>query len=332
MKEMQKKIGILVTNLGTPDAPTAKALLRYLAEFLSDPRVIEIPRPIWWLILHGIILRIRPKSSAKLYKKIWTEKGSPLLVGTKDLVEKLKTLLNQEAEENIEIEMGMRYGSPSIPQSLVKLKEKNISKLIVLPLYPQYAAATVGSTFDKVSELLKKWRWVPELHFISGYHDNTSYILALAQSVQAHWATHPPGEKLLFSFHGIPKRCFDLGDPYYCFCHETARLVAEKLGLSEDRWQLVFQSRFGKAEWLQPYCVETLQTLAKDGVQSIDIICPGFAVDCLETLEEIAITNKKIFMDAGGKDYHYIPALTDAAYLGDVVSLLLSGSRDQAAG
>ena len=281
--------------------------------------MIEIPRPLWWLILHGMILRIRPKRIAKYYQEIWTEEGSPLFTLTRDLVQALRQKIHARGI----VEMGMRYGNPSIASALEKLKNQKTTKLIVLPLYPQYAAATTASTFDVVTKELKKWRFVPELHFINGYHNDTMYLDALVTSIKKYWEKNKPGEKLLFSFHGIPKRSVDLGDPYYYFCHETARLVANQLSLPQEHWQVVFQSRFGKAEWLKPYCVETLQELAKKGVQTIDIVTPGFAVDCLETLEEIAMTNKEIFLEAGGKEYHYIPALnTDEKQVNCLLKLL----------
>lgn len=309
MQNTPAKIGVLLTNLGTPDAPRPKAVRRYLSEFLKDRRIVEIPKPIWWLILHGIVLRIRPKQSAKLYRNIWLDEGSPLLVHSKQQQIKLQNYLNQKYNDKILLQLAMRYGKPSIAHGLVALQEANARQLLIFPLYPQYSATTVASTFDAVAKVLKKSRWLPELRTISGYADHEGYIHALTNSIQTYWQQQPRGEKLLFSFHGIPRRNFDLGDPYYCFCHKTTRLVVEQLNLAEDEWQLVFQSRFGKQEWLKPYCVETLQQLAKDGVNNVDVVCPGFAADCLETLEEIAITNQAIFTKAGGKQLNYIPAL-----------------------
>lgn len=304
--------GILLINLGTPAAPTIKAVRKYLAEFLSDPRVVEIPRWLWWPILHGVVLNIRPKKSVKLYQKIWTNEGSPLLSISQKQTLALQKKFDQEFSAT-KIMLAMRYGNPSIDEALKTLKQNNIQKLIVLPLYPQYSAATTASTFDKVISVLKKWRTVPEFIFINHYFDNPDYINAIADSIQQFWQQHGKGEKLLFSFHGLPQNSIAKGDPYYDQCQQTAKLIAEKLQLSEVAWQMVFQSRFGAQKWLQPYCDKTLEQLAKQGCKKIDVICPGFAADCLETLEEMAIRNKKIFLDAGGKQFHYIPALNDSS-------------------
>lgn len=303
---MNKKIGILLINLGTPDAPTTAALRRYLAEFLSDPRVVEIPAIIWKPLLHGIILNLRPQRSAALYKKIWSPEGSPLLVYSQKLADALQQQLNNQ---NIKIALGMRYGNPSIANGLKQLQQAGCQKIIVLPLYPQYSAATTGSTFDAIAETLKKWRVVPELHFINEYFDNPQYINAIAETIRQHWQQQGKQSFLLFSFHGLPQRCSQLGDPYEQQCRTTARLITEKLNLAPNQWQLVFQSRFGRAEWLQPYCDATLCELPKRGIDSVDVICPGFAVDCLETLEEINQQNRGIFLKAGGKNFSYIPAL-----------------------
>lgn len=306
-------VGILLTNLGTPEAPTAKALRKYLKEFLWDPRVVEIPRPIWWFILHTFILPFRASKSAKIYQAIWTPQGSPLLVNMQQLTEKLTTKLTQTLNMPFTLSLGMRYGKPSIAEGLAQLKQANVRHILVLPLYPQYASATTGSTFVAISNILKTWRWIPELHFVSHYADCPDYISALAMSIKKQWATTGKKNYLLFSFHGIPKRAQLAGDPYYCYCHKTARLVAENLGLASSDWALVFQSRFGKAEWLTPYCDKTLAELPSKGIFEVDVICPGFAVDCLETLEEIAIQNRTLFIEAGGKELHYIPALNDSS-------------------
>lgn len=300
-------LGILITNLGTPDQPTPQALRRYLAEFLWDPRVVEVSRPLWWLILNLIILNTRPKKSAQAYQKIWQPEGSPLLTISEQQKEKLNQVLNNQLTFPYHIALGMRYGNPSIKQALDVLQQKHITKLLVLPLYPQYSAATVGSTFDRVTDIVKTWRWVPEFSFINHYHDNDLYIKALASHIQKYLPEIP--QKLIFSFHGLPKRYLLEGDPYFCQCHKTARLVAESLGLQENQWQVAFQSRFGKEEWLKPYTDYLLQALPKQGVKDIAIICPGFAADCLETLEEIAEENKNYFLQAGGEKYQYIPAL-----------------------
>lgn len=304
-------LGVLITNLGTPDAPTPRALRRYLAEFLWDPRVVEIPRSLWWLILHGVILRTRPRRSARLYEKIWTEAGSPLLVHSQRQAQALAALLHMRFAGPVEVALGMRYGNPSIEQGLLQLRAANAQRILVLPLYPQYSAAATASTFDAVSAVLQRWRWLPELRMVNHYHDDPGYITALAESIDAFWREHGRGDRLLFSFHGIPKRSLLAGDPYHCECHKTARLVAEALGLDDAAWQVTFQSRFGRAEWLQPYTSETLHMLPVRGIKRVDVVCPGFAADCLETLEEIEHENRAVFMQAGGAEYHYIPALND---------------------
>ncbi len=299
--------GVLLVNLGTPDAPTASALRRYLAEFLADTRVIEIPRFIWMLILHGIILRVRPKKSAAKYKTIWMQEGSPLLVISQRQTTAVQTLLGDRAR----VKLGMRYGNPSITKALREFQNEGIRKIIVLPLYPQYAAATTGSTFDAVTRELQKWRFVPELHFINSYCDYPLFIDALAASIQEDFNLHGKPEKLLLSYHGMPKRNLDLGDPYYCLCQKTTRLVAEKLGLHKEEYITCFQSRFGYAEWLQPYTDQTLEELAQSGIKDVAIVSPAFSADCLETLEELAVENREAFMHAGGLSYRYIPALND---------------------
>ena len=307
--DKQPTTGILLTNLGTPDAPTTPALRRYLAEFLSDPRITEMPRWLWWLILHGIILRVRPSRSAKNYAKIWTEAGSPLFSISKQQQQDLQRALSEKLDSPVMVALGMRYGQPSIAAGLDELRQANAQRIIVLPLYPQYSSSTTGSTFDAIGECLKTWRWIPDLQFISHYHDNAGYIKALADSIQQHWAQHGQPQQLLFSFHGIPQRFFDAGDPYFCECHKTARLVADALQLTDEQWQVVFQSRFGREPWLQPYTDEILKQLPQQGVKHVNVICPGFSADCLETLEEIEQENREYFLQAGGEQYSYIPAL-----------------------
>jgi len=303
--------GILLVNLGTPDAPTPAALRRYLGEFLSDPRVTEMPRWLWWLILHGIILRVRPRRSAKNYAKIWTEQGSPLFAISQAQQQALQKVVQENSHSPIKVVLGMRYGQPSIESALDELRQAHVQRLLILPLYPQYSSSTSASVFDAVSDVLKKWRWLPDIRFISHYHDHPDYIDALANSVQRYWQQHGQPDKLLFSFHGVPKRFFTAGDPYHCECHKTARLVAEQLDLAQSKWQVVFQSRFGREEWLKPYTDHTLEALAKSGTKRVDVVCPGFSADCLETLEEIDQENRDLFLQAGGKDFHYIPALND---------------------
>ena len=305
-----KKTGILVTNLGSPDAPTPKALRVYLAEFLSDPRIVEIPRLIWLLILHGIILRVRPKKSAKAYKSIWTENGSPLIYISQQQADKIAEKLKAH-NHNVEVELAMRYGNPSVEAGLEKLRDKGITRIIVLPLYPQYSSPTTGSTFDAIARVLKKWRWVPELHFINGYHTNPLYIESLANSIQEDLGKHGTPQKIVFSYHGMPRQFLDHGDPYHCLCHQTTRLVVEKLGLDKDLVMTTFQSRFGKAEWLKPYTDVTLESFPKEGIKDIAIISPAFSADCLETLEELEDENREIFEEAGGEKYRYIAALND---------------------
>lgn len=302
-------VGVLLTNLGTPAAPTAEALRPYLKEFLSDPRVIELPKWKWWPILHGIILRVRPKKSAKLYASVWTEQGSPLMSISLEQTAKLNAYFERKYPGKVRVKLGMRYGEPAIGKVLREFQDEGINRIIVLPLYPQYSGPTVGSTFDAVAQELIRWRWTPELHFINTYHDHPLYIEALANSVKAHIAEHGEPEKLILSYHGMPQRYFDGGDPYYCYCQKTSRLVAEKLGWDKDRYITSFQSQFGKEEWIKPDTSTTLQQLAQNGIKKVAVICPGFSADCLETLEEIGVENKKLFLSAGGESYHYIPAL-----------------------
>lgn len=299
--------GVLLVNLGTPDAPTSKCLRVYLTEFLSDPRIVEIPRVLWMIILYGVILNLRPKKSAALYKSIWTKKGSPLLVISRKLTEKIAASLKGRAH----VELGMRYGNPPINLALQALREKGVKKILVLPLYPQYAAATVGSTFDAVTKELQSWRHVPELHFLSGYTSNALYTKALANCMGEHIEAHGTPQKWVFSYHGIPEFCLKKGDPYYYYCLETTRLCAEKAGVDPDNCLTCFQSRFGKAKWLQPYTSETLKKLPTAGIKHIAILSPAFSADCLETLEELEVENREIFMNAGGKKYDYLPALND---------------------
>ncbi len=303
--------GILVTNLGTPDAPTPAALRKYLAEFLSDPRVIEVPKFIWWFVLHGFILRTRPQRSAEAYERIWTDEGSPLLTISRKQTEGIQILLDKQIPGPVKVELAMRYGNPSIKYGLEKLRDANAKRVLIFPLYPQYSAATTASTFDAIVAQLKQWRWLPEIRMINHYHDAPAYIQALANSIEQHWQDNPKPEKLLFSFHGLPKHYFLAGDPYHCECHKTARLVAEKLNLNEEEWLITFQSRIGPKEWLKPYTDITVKSLATNGIKSINIICPGFSTDCLETLEEINMQNQSFFIEAGGESFSYIPALNE---------------------
>lgn len=304
-------IGVLLVNLGTPNKPDTPSVRRYLTEFLSDARVVEIPRLIWLPLLYGIIAPRRAPKSAKLYESVWLEEGSPLQVYS----ERQQLALGKELKKRyvgpIVVEYTMRYGEPSIANVLQKLKAKGARRLLILPLYPQYSATTTATAFDAISKELQRWRWIPELRFVNQYYDDVNYINALAVRVEEHWRTCGRDGFLLMSFHGLPERNLQLGDPYFCHCQKTARLLAEKLMLPDDRWMITFQSRFGKAQWLRPYTDKTLQELAQKGVKQVDVICPGFASDCLETLEEIEGENREVFMEAGGEVYHYIPALND---------------------
>ncbi len=301
--------GILLVNLGTPDKAEKSALRRYLREFLSDPRIIELPRLLWYPILYGIILNKYPASSAAKYRKVWTEDGSPLMQISQQQQKALQREMETRFRGAVRVELAMRYGNPSIQAGLLKLKQENAQRILILPLYPQYSSTTTATIFARAFETLNRWRWMPELRTVQHYHDHPSYIEALAQSLDAHWSTQARGQLLIMSFHGIPKRYHLQGDPYYCECYKTARLLAEKMHLKPDQYRVTFQSRFGKSEWLQPYTDKTLQTLTNQGIKHVDIICPGFAADCLETLEEIQQENKQYFLAAGGESYHYIPAL-----------------------
>ena len=301
------RIGVLITNLGTPDAPTTPALRRYLKEFLSDPRVVEVPRLLWWFILR-VILLIRPAKSAKSYASIWTEQGSPLAIHTKAQAEGLQAALG----DKYIVRWAMRYGQPAISETIDTMLETGVRKLLVLPLYPQYSASTGASTFDALAKDFAKRRWLPGLRFVEGYHDHPAYIDAVAKSIENYWEKHGRAEKLLFTFHGVPLRFLHNGDPYHCFCLSTSRLVAEKLGLSEKEYLVSFQSRFGREEWLKPYTDKTLIELAQQGVKKVQLVCPGFSSDCLETLEEIEVENKQYFLQAGGETFEYIPALNSS--------------------
>jgi ferrochelatase len=321
-------LGVLITNLGTPEAPTASAIRKYLAEFLWDSRVVEIPGPIWWLILHGIILRTRPRAKLEDYKKIWTDEGSPLLVISKQQRDALQTRLSQLCKGPIKVELAMRYGQPSIATALENLKSQGARRVLLFPLYPQYSASTTASTFDAVAKEFMQQRWMPELRMINNYGADEGYIDACASQIQSHWEAHSQNQKLIFSFHGLPKRNLELGDPYHCECHQTARLIAEKLNLIEDQWKLTFQSRFGKAEWMQPYTIKTMGELPGEGVKSIDVFCPGFSADCIETLEEISLENRDVFLRAGGESFSYIPALnSEAAHIDALANIVMQHTQ-----
>jgi protoporphyrin/coproporphyrin ferrochelatase len=313
------RTAVLLCNLGTPDGPTASAVRRYLAEFLSDHRVVEIPKPLWWLILHGIILRLRPAKSAKKYASIWLPEGSPLKVWSEKQAKLLQGYLGEQGHK-VQVRLGMRYANPSIRSQLDTLKAEGFTRILILPMYPQYSGTTTASVFDAVYQWAARVRRIPELRFVNNYHDDAGYITALAERIKLYWQQHGKPDKLVMSFHGVPERTLLLGDTYHCECYKTARLVAEKLGMASAHLQVTFQSRFGKAKWLEPYTEPTLIEMAKAGVKRVDVVCPGFTVDCLETLEEIAMEAKEAFLHAGagaqasvdGREFHYIPCLNDS--------------------
>ena len=305
--ENEQKKGVLIAYLGTPDSPDVLSVRRYLKEFLSDPRIIEVPKIIWWFVLNIFILNFRSFNSARLYKSIWTEGGSPLLVNCIKIKEKVQKSL----PSNYQVALGMRYGNPSIKSALNELKEANCRDIEVITLFPHYSATTVGSIFDAVSTEIKSWRWVPSVKFLNSYHDNPLLIEILSKRIQKSFESQGKPDKLVFSYHSIPKKYFDSGDPYHCLCQKTSRLIAEKLSLDEKDYITAFQSRFGPSEWLKPYTSETMKSLPKEGIKSVQVVSPGFGVDNLETLQEIDIENKEYFEDAGGENFHYIPCLND---------------------
>ncbi|MEY4753822.1 MAG: hypothetical protein RJA44_1497 [Pseudomonadota bacterium] len=307
------RTGVLLVNLGTPDAPTASAVRRYLAEFLGDPRVVEIPRLLWLPILHGIILRVRPRKSAAKYASIWTADGSPLAFWTARQAQRLQSALYRElgSGDTLIVQHAMRYGQPGLERQLDALKQAGCTRILVLPLYPQYSGTTTATVFDVLGRWAERTRNLPDLRFVARYHDAPAYIEALAARIEGHWQQHGRAEHLLFSFHGVPERTLHLGDPYHCECHKTARLLATRLGLTQQEYSLTFQSRFGKAKWLEPYTEPTLVALAQRGLSSVQVFCPGFVADCLETLEEIAMECRAAFLQAGGEHFDYIPCLND---------------------
>ena len=321
-----RRTAVLLVNLGTPEAPTAAALRRYLKQFLWDPRVVEIPRPVWWLILNGIILNTRPAKSAAKYAKIWLADGSPLKVHTERQAKLLKGWLGESGSPDLAVAWAMRYGQPSIASVLDRFKQEGVERVLVVPAYPQYAASSTASVMDDVADWIKRSRNPLEFRFIKHFH---GHIAALAASVREHWVARGRPDKLVMSFHGLPRRSLDLGDPYYCECQKTGRLLAEALGLTEEDYLITFQSRFGEAEWLQPYTQATLEKLGREGTGRVDAICPGFVADCLETLEEIAMECKESFLESGGKEFHYIPCVNERPdwmnALRDLVTTHLAG-------
>lgn len=306
-----EKTGIVLLNLGTPDAPTAASVRAYLKAFLSDPRVVEIPRLVWWFVLNGIILNVRPKKSAAKYASVWTQDGSPLRVHTERQTALLNDFLTEHAPAEVEVVYAMRYGNPSIPGVLRQLKQRNCQRILLLPLYPQYAASTTATALDEVCRELQRMRSMPAIRTIKHFHDVGAYIQASVQNIRDYWDAHGRPEKLVMSFHGLPRYTLEKGDPYYCECQKTGRLIAEGLGLSEAQYTISFQSRFGRTEWLQPYTTAVLHALGEQRAKRVDVVCPGFVADCLETLEEIALEGKADFLQAGGGEYHYIPCLNE---------------------
>jgi protoporphyrin/coproporphyrin ferrochelatase len=306
----KERVGVVLVNLGTPEAPTPSAVRRFLAEFLSDRRVVELPKWVWWPILHGIVLRFRPRKSAHAYAQIWTSQGSPLMVQSQALTEALRIRLQQQLGE-CQIRLAMTYGQPSIAEVMQSLKqplEQQIDRLVIVPLYPQYSGTTTASVFDLVTKQLRTWRAVPSVHFVRDYYADAGYIQALAQSVREHWQQNECSH-LFMSFHGVPQPCVDKGDPYMEQCQRTAQLLATELDLSASEWTMTFQSRFGRQEWIKPYTETVLKDYAKQGPKRLTVLCPGFAVDCLETLEEIALRNRAAFLTAGGEQFDYVSAL-----------------------
>lgn len=304
-----ERIGVLLVNSGTPDSTDPGDVRRFLKELLSDPRVVELPRALWLPVLHGIILRTRPRRSARKYRRIWTAEGSPLLT----LSEKLRTELGARLARHVlapmSIELGMLYARPSVREALGRLRESGAQRILVVPLFPQYCGATTGAVYDQVNAELRRWRWLPELRFVAEYHDDPGYIEALRASIAEHWQAHGRTRHLLMSFHGIPERYFHGGDPYFCKCQKTARLLADELMLNDEEWGVSFQSKVGPGRWLKPYTDHMLAELPRHGIDEVTVVCPGFAVDCLETLEEIEIENRARFLAAGGRKFQYVPAL-----------------------
>ena len=319
-----ERIGVLLANSGTPESPSVADVRRFLARFLSDPRVVELPRALWLPVLHGLILRTRPRRSARKYGKIWTPQGSPLAVLSHDLRTRLTSTLAERVLAPFSLELGMLYSRPTIAEGLERLRAQGAQRILVVPLFPQYCGASTGSVYDQVFKELGRWRWLPELRFVAGYHDYPGYIETLRASVEEHWQTHGRTRHLLVSFHGVPERYFHDGDPYYCKCQKTARLLADELMLKEDEWSVSFQSRVGPVKWLQPYTSEVVAQLPARGVSELTVICPGFALDCLETLEEVNIEYRQLFLEARGSRFEYVPALNarldHARFLADLIA------------
>jgi ferrochelatase len=327
-----ERIGILLVNSGTPSAPTAAAVRAFLARFLADPRVVELPRVLWLPILYGLILPLRPARVARRYRHIWSAAGSPLRDLSVRLGDELSRALAQRMLAPLSVEVGMLYSEPDVRAALQRLRDSGAQRLLILPLFPQYCGATSGAVYDHVAAELQRWRTIPDVHFIADYHDHPPYIEALRASVGAHWQARGRTAHLLVSFHGIPERYCQQGDPYLRRCQSTARLLADELLLREGEWSVSFQSRFGAAQWLQPYTSAVLQGMPTRGVRQVTVVCPGFAVDCLETLEEIDLENRALFMRAGGERFEYVPALNASAAhaqcLADLIAQRCEGWTD----
>lgn len=327
------RVGVLLVNLGTPEAPTAKALRPYLKQFLSEPRIVEFPRWLWWFILNGIILNIRPAKSAGKYEQIWTAEGSPLKVHTERQTAQVAALLGEQVDSPLVVEYAMIIGNPSIAEKLQQMKMQGCDRILVLPLFPQYAASSTGCVLDGVFSALRKMRNIPDIRTVRHYHDDPGYIAALAQNVRDYWQAHGRPDKLVISFHGVPRKTLDRGDPYHCECRKTGRLLAEALALEENHYQICFQSRFGFSQWLDPYTAVVLKELGEQKISRVDVVCLGFVSDCLETLEEIAMEGKAVFTEAGGGEFHYIPSLNEHPLwiqaIGNIIQTHLAGWTDQ---
>ncbi len=329
MSETPPAFGVLLVNLGTPDSPSASDVKRFLKQFLSDPRVVDLNPLIWKPILNGIILNTRPAKVAKLYQAIWSDEGSPLMVISQRQRDKLANKLQKQFGNPIPVELGMSYGNPSLASGLDKLRQQGVKRIVILPLYPQYSCSTVAPVFDAIAQEFKGWRDIPDFRFNKEYYQHPDYIQALAASVRSHWQQHGQADVLLMSFHGVPVRYVTEGDPYQEQCQQTAQLLAQALGLEEKQWRLCFQSQFGKEEWLTPYTDKLLESLPKEGVKSVDIMCPAFAADCLETLEEISIGGKESFIESGGESYRFIPCLNDNDLHIELLTKLISEQSSQ---
>jgi len=331
-----ERIGVLLVNTGTPDSLELRDIRRYLSKFLSDPRVIELPRWLWLPILQGYILRTRPRSSQAKYRKVWSPEGAPLLALSRHLRTQLAGALGQRALAPFSVELGMLYSTPSVADGLLKLQHAGAQRILVLPLFPQYCGATTGAVYDQVAQELARWRWLPELRFIADYHDHPGFASTLGASILAHWQQHGRTGHLLMSFHGIPEAYFDKGDPYFFKCHRTARLLADELLLKDGEWSVSFQSRLGPSKWLQPYTFDEVTRLPARGVDDVTVVCPGFAIDCLETLEEIDVENRQRFMQSGGRKFSYVPALNASAghvrFLADLICQHTQGWTDAGLG